>query len=180
MFKKTMLAAAILAATSGIAVAGPKPYVGVSVGVATNTSSHAAGSQQYSRVAPYGLFAGYGGLITDDIYLGGEISGTIGAAKITEPGTNAMSTTFGYGLSVVPGLMLSKDTMVFARGGLVGTRFDDAGKIATGGIFGVGMQTAVSQNVDVRGEYDFTAYKSVRFISAPRSDAFTVGLVYKL
>ena len=60
-------------------------------------------------------------------------------------------------------------------------------KTLTGGQIGVGLQTTLTQNVDLRGEYDFTSYKSGNFNTgigvtnkiSPRSDSFNLGLVYK-
>jgi len=79
--------------------------------------------------------------------------------------------------------MLSDHTMAYARLGVVRTRFSDTSSTQTGGQFGVGMQTTVTQNVDLRGEYVYTAYSSfnnsISSISSPRSDAFNLGLIYK-
>lgn len=177
MFKKIVLASAILAATAGVASANPAPYLGASVGVSNVSSKNVAGLANYHRGVPFKLFAGYGGIVSDSLYLAGELEGTVGTANITDK--NALKTTYGFGLSVIPGVQLSKDTLAYVRAGVVRTRFKEVKKYATGGQFGFGLQTAVASNIDLRGEYDFTAYKNVANIKAPRSDAFNLGLVYK-
>jgi opacity protein-like surface antigen len=95
---------------------------------------------------------------------------------------------YGYGLSFIPGLMLSDHTMIYARAGVVRTRFEDSvsgyknRKTLTGGQVGLGLQTSLTQNVDLRGEYDFTTYGSQTIDGTkikPRTDTFTLGLIYK-
>lgn len=177
MFKKVLLASAVLAATTGIAAANPAPYLGASVGVSNVSSTNSGGVSAFHRGVPFKLFAGYGGVVSDSFYLAGELSGTVATANITDK--NNMKTTYGYGLSVIPGVQISKDTLAYVRAGVVRTRFSEVSKFSTGGEFGFGLQTNVAQNLDLRGEYDFTAYKNVSNIKAPRSDAFNLGLVYK-
>ncbi|EKD69946.1 MAG: hypothetical protein ACD_46C00691G0002 [uncultured bacterium] len=176
---KKILVSAMLASVIGAAHATPVPYVGASVGVLTNTTSNAGNNQAgFYRGMPFNLFAGYGGVINQNIYLAGELTGTVGTGELTARNSGAKS-TYGYGFSVIPGVMLSDRTLAFARAGVVRTRFTDVSSTATGGQVGLGLQTSLTQSLDVRGEYDFTAYRSVSSVSAPRSDAATVGLVYK-
>jgi opacity protein-like surface antigen len=191
MLKKIIIASSILAVTSGIAAANPAPYVGASVGINTNTSSSAAYGKNSSgftlsapanyRGVPFSACVGYGGVISDAYYLAGEVEGTVATADISN--NNGLKTSYGYGASVIPGLMLSDHTLAFARAGVERTHFTNANTTQTGGKFGLGLQTTVTQNIDVRGEYDFTAYRSLNNsigrVASPRSDAFNVGLIYK-
>lgn len=190
MVKKILLATAIMAATTNAALAYSTPYLGASVGIATNTSSSVAtgtinNAVQYSpanfRGVPFSVFAGYGGIINQNFYLAGEVFGTVGTAEIAN--NNNLKTTYGYGASVLPGVMLSDHTLAFARAGLVRTRFNNGNNTQTGGQIGLGLQTCVTQNVDLRGEYDFTAYRSfnnaIGRVSSPRQDAVNLGLIYK-
>jgi opacity protein-like surface antigen len=189
MLKKVLLASAIAVTTSGVAVANTAPYVGASVGVTTNTSNVKANGSNFTgggyRGVPFNLFAGYGGVINQNFYLAGELNGTVGTANISD-NTNLKS-SYGLGASIIPGLMLSDHTLAFARAGVVRSRFpDNNAKTLNGGQFGFGMQTSLTQNVDLRGEYDFVAYESKNATVgattasvAPRSDQFNLGLVYK-
>jgi opacity protein-like surface antigen len=51
--------------------------------------------------------------------------------------------------------------------------------MASGAQLGLGLQTNVTQNVDARFEYDYTAYNSVSGLKSPTQDAFHLGLIYK-
>lgn len=175
MFKKLLIASAVLAISSTTVFASGVPYVGAGIGIKTNT----ANSVNY-RGVPGKFFAGYGAIITEGIYLAGELSGTVGAISITD---NGLKSTYGYGLSVIPGVVISEHTMGFARLGVTRTRFTPTGagsSTITGGQIGLGLQTSLMQNWDIRGEYTYTAYNSLKRTSgSPRSDEATLSLVYK-
>lgn len=181
MLKKAILVGGLLAA--GVAVAAPAPYVGVSTGV----SNMSADKGISYRGMPFNLFAGYGGMVNSSIYLAGELNATVANAQLSDPADNSLKSTYGYGLSVLPGVMLSDHTMAFARAGVVRTRFSSANASKTGAQFGLGLQTSLTQNIDIRGEYDYTAYQSFNravddetFSISPRNDAFIIGLIYKI
>ena len=169
----TLLASAVTVASANTAA----PYVGAGLGVNVNTSSSGVNTF-FTRTMPVSIFAGYGGVVNQNFYLAGEFTGVLGAGELTSKG-NSVKTTYGYGLSVLPGLMLSDHTLAFARVGFVRSRFTNMNTYGNGGQIGLGLQTSLTQNVDVRGEYDFTAYKTVSNVGAPRSDAASVSLVYK-
>jgi len=183
MFKKILLSLSMLAATAGVVLAaGPAPYVGAGLGVTTNTTNN--GMFGSYRGVPFNVLAGYGGVISDSFYLAGELNGTVANAELNNNGV--VKTTYSYGASILPGVMLSDHTVAFARAGIVRSRFSDLSKNQTGGQFGLGLQTGLTQNVDLRGEYDFSAYRSVsqkfagyNFSSSPRQDAFNLSLIYK-
>lgn len=183
MFKKIILASAILAATVSVAeAAAPAPYVGASIGLTNNfiTSGNDAGGTY--RGVPFNLFAGYGGVLSQSFYLAGELNATVANATVTNSDGN--KSTYGFGVSLIPGVMLNESTLAFARVGVVNTHFSNlVNSNRTGGQIGLGLQTSVTQNIDVRGEYDYVAYQSKSTFwgsMAPRQDVFTVGLVYKI
>lgn len=196
MFRKILLASSILAVTSGVALANPVPYVGAGLGINTNTSSNVAngytiingvrgmtyGAPGNFRGVPVNVFAGLGGMLNDHFYLAGELTGTVATAEISS--NHGLKTTYGYGASVLPGLKLTDHTMAFARAAVVRTRFSSANTTETGGRVGLGLQTNVMQNFDIRGEYDFTAYGSfnnkIGRVASPRSDSFNLDLIYKV
>lgn len=178
MFKKLLIATAILATSSSIVLANSAaPYFGASTGVNNITASN-AGSY---RGAPATIFAGYGQTVYQHIYLGGEVFGTLGTITLTSSslGTAGLKTTYGYGASFIPGVMLTDRTLAFMRAGIVRSNFSTIKQTATGGQIGLGMQTNLMQNWDVRGEYDYTAYGKIGGVT-PRSDLFNIGLVYKI
>lgn len=189
MLKKIILASAILTTTTGAAIANPAPYVGASVGITTNTSTVKVAGTSFSggsfRGVPVNLFAGYGGVINQSFYLAGELFGTLATANISD--SRNMKTSYGFGAAVLPGVMLSDHTLAYVRGGILRARFPQGkGNTRTGGQFGAGMQTSLTQNIDLRGEYDFVSYRSYNQIVSgttrkvsPRADQFSLGLIYK-
>lgn len=172
MFKKLLIASALLAVTGSAFAASP--YVGGSVGVNTNTATTVN-----FRGVPFTAFGGYGGLVTQSIYLAGELAGTVGTATLEN---NGLQSTYGYAASIVPGVMLADRTLAFARAGVVRTHFRPSSlgsKTVTGGELGLGLQTGLTQNLDLRGEYDYVAYRSFSGLSTVRADQFNLGLLYK-
>lgn len=171
MFKKTVIAAAIVLASSSIAIASSAPYMGAAIGIQDNTGAG------YSRLMPANIFAGYGATIGQNVYLAGEVFAV--PATFAFKNTGLTRTTYGYGASIIPGLMLSDRTMGYVRGGIVKSRFNNASESVTGGQLGLGLQTSMTQNVDLRGEYVYTAYRSVGAVSSPKADQANLGLIYK-
>ena len=142
------------------------------------------------------IFAGYGAMLSESFYLGGEVFAdlTNTASDITidtDTVVDKFKEKYGYGISIIPGIALSDHTMVYGRLGVVNSRFEiketapvsvSVQKSLTGAQFGLGMQTSLTQNVDLRGEYDFTTYRTGNFSGndmKPRSDQFNVSLIYK-
>ena len=183
MFKKTIACGLLCAAVSGVALAHSdvmaQMYAGANLGVANNTSSSGKGTSApgYFRGYPFGVFFGYGGLLDQDFYMAAEIFGTLGTAEITSE--NGLKSSYGFGVSLLPGTYLTDNTMLFGRLSLLRTNFSSVDEMTSGGQIGVGLQTALMPSFDLRMEYDFTAYNSVGGIKAPRQDLATLGLVYK-
>jgi opacity protein-like surface antigen len=175
MLKKLLVAAAVLAVSSSVAFANGAPYVGFSVGQKTNTSTYLN-----FRGIPADIFLGYGATLGQGFYLGGEVLANLVTANVSD---NGLKTTYGYSIGFIPGLMLSDHTMGYGRLGLMRSRFEPAGfsaKTVSAVQFGLGLQTNLMQNWDLRGEYDYDAYGSVSGVSGnPRGDEFNIGLVYK-
>jgi opacity protein-like surface antigen len=173
MFKKLLLST-VLIVSANVAVANG-PYLGLSTGVVTNT----ANSVNY-RGMPGTVFGGYGGNLGQGVYLAGEVFSTIGKVKISD---NGLKSTYDYGLSFIPGVMISDHNMGYLRIGLVRTHFvpkNVSSANVTGAQFGVGMQTGLTQNWDLRGEYIYTASKHITGVSGdPRTDSANIGMVYK-
>jgi opacity protein-like surface antigen len=178
MLKKVSLATMILAGTVGMASASPVFYVGGGMGIVNNTSTHGTNGQPgYFRGVPFNAFFGYGGQIDQSYYLAGEAGGTLGTGEFTNK--NGLKTSYGYYVSILPGLMLSDHTVAFGRAGYINSRFTNVGNSVSGIQFGLGLQSSITQSVDVRGEYDYSAFSSVDNISSPRQDLATVSIIYR-
>jgi opacity protein-like surface antigen len=157
-----------------------RPYVGADLGITANTTSTAGNKKPGNfRGIPVTLFAGYGAEINDNFYLAGEVFVTPGTGELSQTKGHYVKSTYGYGASFIPGMIISDHTLAYARLGLVRSHFDKNDVNATGGQFGLGLQAGVSKNVDVRGEYIFTAYESFNGNTSPKADQVNVGLVYK-
>lgn len=182
MLKKMIVASSVLALTTGIACASSAaPYIGAGLGLVNNSLTVKDNTLGVYRGIPLNVFAGYGGLITQSFYLAGELGSTLVTGSISD--NKQLRTSYSYGASILPGVMLNDSTMAFGRVGVVKSEFTyNGGDTHNGAQFGAGLQTSLTQNIDLRGEYDFVAYQSekVNGVSvAPRSDQFNVGLVYK-
>ena len=148
--------------------------MGAALGVNTLTST--SGSNY--RGVPIDVFAGYGTTINTTLYLAGEAFVTPFTGTVSKS-NNVLRVTYGYGASILPGIMFSDHTVGFIRAGFVRTHFTSIGQNKTGGQLGLGMQTNVAQNLDLRTEYVYTAYSNVSSAKSPKSDAFKLGLMYK-
>ena len=199
MLKKLLIATAILATSSTIALAGA-PYVGVGLGV-NNFSSKLTDTDNTinkfgARSALVNVFGGYGALVNQTIYLGGEVFFTEApaTAKVTSSDGDyaKLTSNYSYGISFIPGVMLSEHTMAYLRAGIVRGHFNSKASAdgayasksqnATGGQLGLGLQTSVSQNIDLRGEYVYTSYRSFNVAGTKVSsgtDQFTLAAIYK-
>ncbi|MES2217583.1 MAG: outer membrane beta-barrel protein [Pseudomonadota bacterium] len=175
MFKKLLVSSAILAIASSTAFAGA-PYIGARTGVIVNTATNVN-----FRGLPGTLFGGYGAGLGQGFYLGGEVFVTLGSATITD---NGLKSGYAYGFGILPGILISDHTMGYLRVGLVQTQFsptNQGNSTVTGGQLGLGLQTSLTQNWDLRGEYTYTASKSVKGVSGnPRTDETTIAMVYKV
>jgi len=101
-----------------------------------------------------------------------------------------VSRTYGYGISLLPGLNLS-GSLLYLRLGYVKTRYQindvflNANRtrpFIVGAQVGVGMQSALSENTDIRGEYVFSTYHSYNNINGsftPRETKLVIAVIYK-
>ena len=158
MFKKVLLASAMLAISSSIAYADATPYAGGSLGF---------GGYKSQPGVIGNIFGGYGTTLgmNQKFYLGGEINANVGHYS-------NYNTTYGLGASLLPGIMLSKYTMIYGRAGLNSVYTPH--KIGTtnfGTQLGLGLQTNLMNNWDVRGEYVHSNIQN--------TGQYNLGLLYK-
>lgn len=206
MLKKIIVTSAILATSSSFAFADAVPYVGANLGLNSNSFNfkNAAGNTNThfnSTGLTGGAFAGLGGIVSQNIYLGAEAfvnGGSMSTATKTTDNlgtTDKIKMTYTYGLDFVPGYMVTENIKVYAKVGIVRSRFKltqtpvqpsslgsgSTYNTVTGGQLGLGVQTAVARNVDVRGEFVHTSYSSFTAYGnniKPRNNQVNLGLVY--
>ncbi len=168
----TLCAVGVVASVSMPVFAEPSNglYLGAGLGVTINTSNANSGSNY--RGLPLNVMAGYGVMADQNLYLAGELSGTLGTAVINNPSN--LKSTWGYGLSFIPGLLLSQHTMGFVRLGAVRTEFTGLNDEKTGMVVGLGLQTSVLRAWDLRAEYDYTRYSH-----SIRTDQVGLAMIYK-
>jgi hypothetical protein len=199
MFKKLLLVTSVLSLFSANAVASVVPYVGIKLALDSGSwDFHNAADDTFhygSNGEAIGIFGGLGEVFAQKYYVGGELflndSSTKTANKVIGLGTTArLRTTYSFGLSILPGIMLSPDTMLFARAGLVETQFiltqkpgGEQHTLATGGQAGIGLALSLGKNLDLRGEYTYSAYARFSRLGnkvSPRSNELSFGFVYKI
>jgi len=198
MFKKLLIASAVLVTSSSVAFAGHSykgerdykgemspcpayafaagPYLGLSVGPRTNIT----GTPTAYKGLEGTISAGWGTMLNPSWYLAGEIFGSdsIQLENYTNNGAG-VKTSWSYGLDIIPGYMITDYVLAYMRAGVVRTRFTDQSVNKNGWQVGLGGQTNLYQNWDLRGEYVYSQYSSVSGIGKPSSDQFNLGIVYK-
>ncbi len=203
MFKKLLIASAVLASCSSVAFAGhaykgekaykdykdempcPKyqfaagPYIGLSAGVRNNYT----GTPTVYKGLEGILSLGYGVMLNPSWYLAGEIFGGDSAQlkdyNEENNSNNGVKTTWNFGASIIPGYMITDYVLTYLRAGVVRARFSDMSTNKTGWQIGLGGQTNIYQNWDLRGEYVYSQYQSISGIGKPASDQVNLGIVYK-
>ena len=149
-----------------------------------------------------GLFGGYG-LQIRSFYVGGEIEAELGKTHgdhEREGGGQsiAVDRQWSYGASMRVGYVVNDTALLYARAGVVGTRFQadfvrgnnglSAQYDETGIRFGGGMELPVSERLIARFDYSHTTYPEFsmsvppdgainRF--RPEEDLFRIGMLYK-
>ena len=204
MFKKLLVASAVLAVTSSVAFAGGSykgerdykgemasapcpsysfaagPYLGLSLGNRTNYT----GSPTVFKGLDGILSLGYAGMVTPSFYLAGEVFG-LATGNIKDltytfgTTTSSAKSNWSYGADLIPGYMITDYVLGYLRAGVVTTRFNGQGSTKTGGQLGLGGQTSLTTNWDLRGEYVYSQYGRVSGIGKVSADQVNLGLVYK-
>lgn len=190
MQKKILIAISCL--TLSLNLAQASPYFGLSSGVVVNTSDDVGvyGNEAGNyRGIPLTLSAGYGVDLRGSFYIAGELFFTPTIGELNSSYGNYLKTTYGYGVSLLPGIQLSEHTIGYARIGWIGTHFENQSSNANGAQFGLGLKTSVTQNWDVRIEYSIAGYEIDKNASrwnpygsgtsSVRADQFSLGVVYR-
>lgn len=154
------------------------PYVGASLGLQQNIT----GTPTIYSGLEGTLSLGYGHLWNQRYYLAGEVFGgdSVKLKDYPEISTgNSVRSTWSYGVDVLPGFMINKNALVYARGGVVRSRFNEIDAEKTAWQIGLGGQTNVYKNLDLRAEYIYSLYQNIEGIGKPQINQFNVGLVKK-
>lgn len=152
-----------------------------------------------------GLFLGYGQMLSDMFYLGGEIFGNVSGADDTvlsvsdpdEPlsGTQKFEVNGSYGLALLPGLKLNDATLGYLRFGWNWANLKSKNTITDEGVtvtgnksntsngfnFGLGLETLLVDNWSVRTEYSHTWYSSFNANGVsvkPSDNQYMLGVIY--
>ncbi|EKD72111.1 MAG: hypothetical protein ACD_46C00004G0005 [uncultured bacterium] len=174
MIKKILFATSLFTASLSIAQAGAF-YIGPSINVIDVTSPNGS----YRGLDPRISF-GYSDIFSSSTYLAGEIFTTPFSAVLSENTSNSTSlkTSRNFGASFIPGVFISSDAIGYARLGLITTKFTGPSVYKTGAQFGVGLQAALAPNWSLRSEYDFITYGTISQLGSPKTDQFTIGVLY--
>jgi opacity protein-like surface antigen len=196
MFKKLLIASAVLAASTSVAFAGcykgepykgevapcpcynpiVAPYLGLSVG---NQINYGRTNRAFDGIPVTGSF-GYGGIIAPYWYLAGEVFGDYDIqVKNFAIAGSGYKNTWSYGASIIPGYMINSMVLGYVRLGVVREYFSGPAQWGTGGQAGVGLQTGLCQNWELRAEYVYSYIGKTDSIGKPQQAGANVGLIYR-
>jgi opacity protein-like surface antigen len=153
------------------------PYVGLSLGSRVNYTRAPA----VYKGGEGTLSIGYAAMLTPLFYLALEGFGADNFQLKNYPDAfgNNVKTTWNYGLDLIPGLVITDNFVGYLRAGATRTRFSGVGAYATGWQMGIGGETNLIQNWDIRGEYVYTFYNHVHILKKAYAEQFNIGIVYK-
>jgi len=199
---RTMIAAVVAGsvATGAMAANGDSGvYVGVQGGyqhTAVKTKFTAPNSYtSFDSMAVDGFAGGlYGGVkfnTADNFYVAGELNvGTSRAEAKLKAGddTDKVKSRASYGAAVLGGFEVAPSTNLYGRLGYQRTKFkasDISNKRYNGFRYGLGLETALSNELALRLDWSRTHYSSKNFRHGdertkidPRENLFQVGLAY--
>lgn len=201
MFNKSIIAIAVFAASTSIALAhhhaykGERdykgevaaapcpiptflagPYVGVSVGSRTNY----AGTPAVFRGIDGTIALGYATMVDPSWYFAGEIYGT-GTGNIRNAPNDDptdLKSNWGWGASVIPGYLITDTVLAYLRLGGNSTHLNNQSTTKSGWHVGLGGQTNLNRNWDIRAEYVVTSYGRINGAHMG-SDVANLGLNYR-
>lgn len=178
MLKRRLIISSLIAMSISATGHAGNIFFSPTLFVQDNTSP----SSNYRGLQPR-LSAGYAQMV-DDFYMAGEVFVVPATATIVDnrsETTGASSrTTRSYGISVLPGGLITEHILGYARVGVLSTQFPGPNTSRAGAQFGLGLQTCLTPYWDLRAEYDYTVYKTAPTIGAVKSDQVGIGLVYKV
>lgn len=198
MTSRTMIRAALLAASLGVAGAASAqafngPYIGGQIGWQQDRSKanlglvdSIGGVRQDANKSAFagGVFAGYNALVGQQFVLGGEVGIDWGGKNIAISPIGGDEVKAKRDISVVAraGALVTPQTLVYAKGGYANGRYrfssGDLGMSSNrdGWTLGAGVEQAITPNITARIEYSYVnygnvddAYRSLGYINASDS-----------
>lgn len=152
-------------------------YAGGLLHIDTVTASNSS----YRGLSPR-LALGYNQNIEGNFDLAGELTAELLSLNISNNSQNdapSAKVDRSFSASLLPSTMLNDEVRGFLRLGAISSKFEGPNVSTMGAQFGVGFQIAIAKYWDMRGEYDYTAYKSVTGLGNPKVDTFGFGVIRK-
>lgn len=180
MFKRSLVLSLLCLTCLPIAYAGYTPsfYVGPTVMYQGISSKNI----DYMGITPR-LSVGFGGVVNDSfVYLGAEIFGSPKGASIhnRKDGTPGLQPKYSVGASFIPGYYLDDVMLLYARLGVIDTKFDNLDASRWGAQAGIGIEASLTRSWSVRGDYTYTSYRTVKnYIGSPKASEYAIGLLYR-
>ncbi len=172
---KKILLGILVTGFMNIALAGG-PYMGPALivqDIVTNDANFRGVQPRFS--------IGYDGVF-DCYYWAGEVFATPATLTVSDNhplGASSLKISHDFGISFLPGILVSEDVIAYLRLGIVRSKFKDLNSWETAGQGGIGLQLILSTAWNLRGEYIYTSYGSMTGIGILQSDQYTLGLIYK-
>lgn len=173
MLKKLTLACALI--TTSITTAHAAFYAGPLVGLTSNTSPNG----NFRAIQPI-IAIGYSEMVSTCTYLAIEAFGSPTSLMLDDntPGGSSLRSTYSLGASFIPGYLITDNVIGYLRLGIVTTKFEAPNTVKTGGQVGLGLQTGLTDEWQLRFEYDYSAFKSAPEIGSVKTDQVLLGLIY--
>lgn len=159
------------------------PYVGASASIRNNMT----GTPTFYKGLEGTIFGGYGAMMSPKVYIAAEVfagdSANFKDFKAELDPDDGVRSNWGWGFSVIPGYMVTDHVLGYFRLGGTWTQFNDSSDHPAQHIgawqIGVGGQTNVYQNWDLRAEYTYSGYATLKDRGHVKTDLFSVGVIYK-
>jgi len=180
-------AAAVLLLGTAAANAGPAYapfdgfYVGGEVGGVNSKTSVDSSDKLYGQGVTGALFAGYG-VTYNSIYFGAEANGSLSSLKTTF-GDDDLKRQYGFGVAGRLGYVVAPATLAYGVVGWERGKFELKAADVTdsqwldGIRLGLGLEHKLTQNVSVRGEFDYTNWQKKDGLQADEF-ALKAGVAY--
>lgn len=168
MLKKLLwpLALLLLSNANAYTLAKGNPYLGAALG-----NQH---SENFNGLYA-NFFTGFG-IRANKFYLAGELFADTGSIPLSHNFTNR--TTYGAGVSLLPGFTILQNTLAYGRVGIAEFRYNRSNDWRAGGQLGIGLQTSFSKHWSIRGEYIYMGKGIFRGFGTSRFSFFNLGALY--
>ena len=156
------------------------PYLGASIGGITNVAG-----------LPPSAYKGFSGIISgglahidyQNVYFAGEFWGDTSTTSKNFPRgtirTTSIRSSWAWGFDILPGVAFNdQHVLAYVRLGVLTRRFSDINQQKAGVRIGLGGQTNLYKNLDIRAEYIYAQFKHTS-VGIPISDQYNLGLVLK-